>query len=168
VTAEADTRLMSVALQLARDGLRTPGGAEVGAVIALNGQIVSSAFNEGELQHDPTAHAEVVALRRACQHLKTTSLEGSALYCTLQPCGMCTMACLWAGVSRIVFGAGREDVNAVYFETRHANTIDFICDAFRNDLEVSGGVLRQECASLYRKRDEPMPRGNDPAHETTK
>jgi tRNA(adenine34) deaminase len=72
------------------------------------------------------------------------------------------------GVSPIVFGAGRKHVNAVHFETRHANTIDFVCDAFRNDVEVSGGVLRRECASLYRKRDEPMPRGNDPAHETTK
>jgi hypothetical protein len=50
-------------------------------------------------------------------------------------------------------------------ETRHSNTIDFICDAFRNDLCVDGGVLRQECASLYRKRDEPVPFGNDPAHD---
>jgi tRNA(adenine34) deaminase len=72
------------------------------------------------------------------------------------------------GRQAIVFGAGRDDVNAVYFETRYANTIDFICDAFRSDVEVSGGVLRRECASLYRKRDEPMPRGNDPGHETTK
>lgn len=159
---------MSVALQLARQGLRTPGGGEVGAVIAIDGKIVGSGFNEGESQHDSTAHAEMVAIRRACSHLKAASLKGSTLYCTLQPCGMCTMACLWAGVSRIVFGAGREDVNAVYFETRHANTIDFICDAFRSDLEVKGGVLRDECASLYLKKDEPMPIGKDPAHEMTK
>jgi tRNA(adenine34) deaminase len=164
---DADTRLMSLAIEQAKCGLRTPGGAEVGAVLVLNGQVLAAAFNEGELQHDPTAHAEMVALRRAGARLRSTALKGSVLYCTLQPCGMCTMACLWAGVSRIVFGAGREDVNEVYFETRQANTVDFICDAFRSDLQVDGGILREVCASLYRNKDEAVP-GNDPAHDKTK
>ncbi len=64
VTSELDTQLMYIALQLAREGLRTPGGGEVGAVIAIDGKIVGSGFNEGELQHDSTAHAEMVAIRR--------------------------------------------------------------------------------------------------------
>ena len=163
---DLDRRWIALAIEQAKIGLRTPGGAEVGAVLAIDGQVVAAAYNEGELQRDPTAHAEMVALRRACARLQTTTVKGSVLYCTLQPCGMCTMACLWSGVSRIVYGAGREDVNAVYFETRHANTIDFICDAFRNDLRVDGGVWG-ECASLYRKKDEPIPFGNDPAHDLT-
>jgi tRNA(Arg) A34 adenosine deaminase TadA len=62
------------------------------------------------MHHDPTAHAEIVAIRRLCAKLNTTNLKGYTIYCTLQPCGMCTMACLWAGISRIVYGAGRDDV----------------------------------------------------------
>jgi tRNA(adenine34) deaminase len=54
----------------------------------------------------------------------STSLEGATLYCTLQPCGMCTMACLWAGISRVVYGARRREVHAVYFESRHSDSID--------------------------------------------
>jgi tRNA(adenine34) deaminase len=139
----------------------------VGAVLVRN-EIVACGFNEGELRHDPTAHAEMVVIRRLCAQLKTTKLEGYTLYCTLQPCGMCTMACLWAGISRIVYGAGRNDVNAVYFESRHANTADFIRDAFRDDLQVEGEVLAAECAALYAKRDDSVPAGNDPAHAGTK
>ncbi len=52
---------------------------------------------------------------------------------------MCTMACVWAGISRIVYGAGREDVHSVYFESRHLNAADFIRDAFRDELEIVGG-----------------------------
>jgi len=64
------------------------------------------------------------------------------------------MACLWAGVSRIVYGAGRGEVSAVHFESRHANTIDYIRDAFRDDLAVEGNVLAAECMTLYSRRDE--------------
>jgi tRNA(adenine34) deaminase len=73
------------------------------------------------------------------------------------------MACLWAGISRIVYGAGRGDVHHIYFESRHNNTVDFIRDAFRDDLEIEGGVLRDECAALYARPDEPISE-SDPAH----
>src|SRR4030095_11147416 len=96
-----DEHFMQLALEQARKGQRTPGGAEVGAVLVHDGNVVSQGFNEGEIRHDPTAHAEMVAIRRACDERKVTTLEGYTLYCTLQPCGMCTMACLWAGISRI-------------------------------------------------------------------
>lgn len=78
------------------------------------------------------------------------------------------MACLWAGVSRIVYGAGRCDVNAIYFETRHANTVDFIRDAFRSDLQVEGGILNDECAAMYRAKDEKPDEPIDPAHVPTR
>jgi tRNA(adenine34) deaminase len=81
---------------------------------------------------------------------------------------MCTMACLWAGISRIVYGAGRNDVNAIYFESRHANTIDFIRDAFRDDLQVEGEVLADECSVFYARKDASVLSKADPAHEPTK
>jgi tRNA(adenine34) deaminase len=161
-----DERFMSTALDLARKGERQPGAGEVGAVLVKNGRIICVAFNEGELRTDPTAHAEMVLIRRACGQLKTTALSGCTLYCTLQPCGMCTIACLWSGINRIVYGAGRNDVNAIYFESRHANTVDFIRDAFRNDLQVEGGVLRNECAELYADQEEAVAK-KDPAHSPT-
>jgi tRNA(adenine34) deaminase len=156
---------MAAALEQARAGKATPGGAQVGCVLVENGAIVCSSFNEGDLQFDPTAHAEMVSIRRLCRQKRSTSLKGITLYCTLQPCGMCTMACLWAGVSRIVYGAARNDVNSVYFESRHFDTADFIHQAFRDDLEVKGNVLSNECATFYLKPDETTP--GDPAHDVT-
>ena len=108
VPNEKDIEFMRIALDQAVRGRDTPGGAEVGAVLVRGGQVICAGFNEGEMRHDPTAHSEMVVIRRACEQLKTTSLEGTTLYCTLQPCGMCTMACLWAGISRIVYGARRD------------------------------------------------------------
>jgi tRNA(adenine34) deaminase len=163
-----DERFMRLALEQAGKGRQTSGGAEVGAVLVKNGEVACLGFNEGEMEHDPTAHAEIVVIRRVCNELKITTLAGYTLYCTLQPCGMCTMACLWAGISRIVYGAGRGDVHAVYFESRHANTVDFIRDAFRDDLQVEGEVLAEECAALYARKEEAIPVANDPAHTRTK
>jgi tRNA(adenine34) deaminase len=119
------------------------------------------------MQHDPTAHAEIVAIRKLCLKLNTTDLKGYTIYCTLQPCGMCTMACLWAGISRIVYGAGRDDVHHIYFESRHNNTVDFIRDAFRNDLRIDGGVLAAECAVLYAKTNDDVSEQESPAHANT-
>ena len=162
-----DVYFLKLAIEQARKGQETPGGAPVGAVLAKDGRLVCEGFNEGELRHDPTAHAEMVTIRRLCAELKVTALEGYTLYCTLQPCGMCTMACLWAGISRIVYGAGRDDVSSVYFESRHFDTADFIRQAFRDDLEMQGGLLAKECSAFYAKREEAIPTQENPAHGRT-
>lgn len=168
MSKQNDEQFMRLALEQAYLGVRTPGGAEVGAVLVKDATAVCVGFNEGSMRFDPTAHAEIVVIRKACNQMRLVALEGCTLYCTLQPCGMCTMACLWAGVSRIVYGAGRADVNAVYFETRHANTVDFIRDAFRNDLQVEGGILAEECAALYQRKEADVASKRDPAHVRTK
>jgi tRNA(adenine34) deaminase len=163
-----DYGYMRLAIEQARIGMSTPGGGEVGAVLVKEGHVAFKGFNEAGLLHDPTAHAEMVVIRRLSAKLKSETLEGYTLYCTLQPCGMCTMACLWAGISRIVFGAGRNDVSAEYFESRHNDTVDFIRDAFRSDLQIEGEILAAECSSLYAKQEEPSSLESDPAHGTTK
>ena len=162
-----DESFVRLAIAEAKRGEQTPGGAPVGAVLVRDGEVQCTGFNEGDLRHDPTAHAEMVAIRRLCAEWKTTNLKGLTLYCTLQPCGMCTMACLWAGISRIVYGAGRGEVHPIYFESRHFDTSDFIGDAFRSDLEICGGVLAAECAELYASPEEPAPSNDDPAHGST-
>jgi tRNA(adenine34) deaminase len=162
-----DEQWMRLAIEQAKKGIRTLGGAEVGCVIVDHGRLVCEAHNEAEGLFDPTAHAEMVAIRRLCRERETLSLAGVTLYCTLQPCAMCTAASLWAGVSRIVYGAGRADVHPLYFVERHRNTEDLIADAFRNDIEIASGVLREECAQFYLSPRDPAPAVPDPAHDPT-
>ncbi len=148
---------MARALKLARRGDRTEGASPIGCVIVLDGRVVAEGHNEVGLRHDPTAHAEMVAIRRAGAALKREELGGATLYSTLQPCGMCTMASIWSHVGRIVYGAGRDDVHRMYFEDRHLDTMNFIRDAYRKDMPVVEGVLREECAALYYGPDDDPP-----------
>ena len=144
-----DIGYMERALRFARQGAAKPGASPIGCVIVLDGKVVAEAHNEVGIRHDPTAHAEMVAIRQACASLGQDDLRGATLYSTLQPCGMCTMASIWSHVSRVVYGAGRSDVHRMYFEDRHLDTMDFIVDAYRRDLAVIAGVKSRECAELY-------------------
>ena len=129
-------------------GRQNPG-SPIGCVIVLDGRIVAEAHNQVDPAHDPTAHAEIVAIRRACATVGDQQLKGATLYSTLQPCGMCSMATIWAGISRVVYGAERHQVHEMYFEDRHLSTMDYIRDAYRGDLSIQGGVLGDECAEMY-------------------
>jgi tRNA(adenine34) deaminase len=140
---------MRLAIAQARTGAITPGGAPIGCVIVRAGELLGVGYNEVDKRHDPTAHAEIVTMQNAGRALRSSDFSGATLYSTLQPCGMCSMASIWAKISRIVYGAGRADVHAMYFEDRHLDTFDFIADAFRRDIVLTGGVLAGECAALY-------------------
>ncbi len=129
----------------------------IGCVIVKAGVILAAERNRVEENHDPTAHAEITAIRVACTKLQDSELRSAVLYSTLQPCGMCSMASIWSKVGRVVFGAGQQDVHRMYFEDRHVDTIQFIEDAYRNDLVIEGGVLRVECAALYYGPDDDPP-----------
>jgi tRNA(adenine34) deaminase len=154
---EADRRFMERAIWLAAQGDRRPGGSPIGCVIVLDGEIVGEGFNETELRCDPTAHGEVVAMRRAGTRLGRMELRGATLYSTLQPCGMCSMASIWAKIGRVVFGAERHQVHKMYFEDRHLSTEDYLRDAYRNDLVWQGGLLSEQCAALYVGPGEDVP-----------
>jgi len=153
---DADLAFMARALELARRGDKVEGASPIGCVIVLDGQVVAEGHNEVGIRHDPTAHAEMVAIREAGAALERDELRGATLYSTLQPCGMCTMASIWSRIDRIVYGAGRDDVHRMYFEDRHLDTMNFIRDAYRKEMPVVGGVMRAECAALYYgPNDEP-------------
>jgi tRNA(adenine34) deaminase len=153
-----DERFMRLAIEQARKGDQTPGAGEVGCVIVRDGEVLAEGHNEAKLRHDPTAHAEIVTLRKLGEKLQTVDFRGCTLYCTLQPCGMCSVACVWAKITRIVYGATRSDVHSMYFDTRHFNTADLIRDAFREDLEIVGGVLAEECTQFYYRPGDNPPR----------
>ncbi len=157
MTTDDDRRYMRRAIDLAHLGAKIPGALPIGCLIVWHGLILVEGHNEVDIRHDPTAHAEIVTMRRAGQVLGSADFTGAALYSTLQPCGMCSMASIWGKISRIVYGAGRGDVHRMYFEDRHLDTFDFIADAFRGDLELTGGVLAEECARLYYGPDDNPP-----------
>lgn len=153
-----DVKWMRRAIALARKGNEQLGKNGIGCVIVLDNEVIGEGCNEVDLRHDATAHAEIVSMRRAGQKLECHELRGAVLYSTLQPCGMCTMASVWAKIGRIVYGAGRDDVHAMYFEDRHLDTADFIRDAFRDDLKLEGGLMAQECSALYVPPDADVPK----------
>ncbi|HEX4167076.1 MAG TPA: nucleoside deaminase [Bryobacteraceae bacterium] len=156
-TRSLDEKFMLEAIAEAGLGDRTPGAGEVGCVIVRDGEVIARGHNEAHLSHDPTAHAEIVTLRRLGQKLKRIDFSGFTLYVTLQPCSMCAAACVWARISRIVYGARRSDVHAMYFDARHINAAQLIADAYQEDLEIRGGVLAKECAVFYYKPDDTPP-----------
>jgi tRNA(adenine34) deaminase len=151
-----DERFMRRAIAIAREAGQGDGGVPIGCVIVRDGEIIGEGANEVALENDPTAHAEIVAIRRATKQLGP-DLRGATLYSTLQPCGMCSMASIWSHVSRIVYSAEREQVHSMYFEDRHFNTMDFIRDAFRDDMTFTGGVLSAEAVGLYYKPGDDVP-----------
>jgi len=149
-----DEHWMREALAVATSRGSDPASTPIGCVIVRGQKIIGFAHNECQTMHDATAHAEMVAFRRAGLAVADDDneggeLRGATLYSTLQPCGMCTMASIWSKVGRIVFGAGRNDVHRMYFETRHIDTLDFIAKAYRDDLTFTDGVLREDCVRLY-------------------
>ena len=157
-----DEQFMRLAIEQAHKGDQTPGAGEVGCVIVRDGEVVAEGHNEAEMRHDPSAHAEIVTMRKLGEKLQTMDFSGCTVYCTLQPCSMCTAACVWGKISRIVYGATRNDVHSMYFDAKHVNTADLVTDAYKDDIEVAGGVLADECAQFYYK-----PQDNPPAEEQT-
>jgi len=155
-TAATDAAFMRRAIAIARDARSKPGASPIGCVIVLDGAIIGEGCNEVGPRSDPTAHAEIVAIRRAARAVGP-DLRRATLYSTLQPCGMCSMASIWARIGRIVYGAERDQVHKMYFEDRHLDTMDFIGDAFREDLPLAGGVLGDVAAELYYHPDDDVP-----------
>ncbi len=153
----ADEAFMRRAVDVANQAKTKAGTSPIGCVIVLDGAVLADGHNEVGLRVDPTAHAEMVTIQRAAKRLGEPDLRRATLYSTLQPCGMCTMASIWAKVGRVVYGAGRPQVHSMYFEDRHYNTADFIRDAFRDDLTVTGGVLADTCADLYYRPGDDVP-----------
>ena len=107
--AELDTLFLREAIRLSRTRMRQGRGGPFGAVVARDGAIVARGWNAVTSSTDPTAHAEVVAIRRACRKLGSFSLAGCVLYASCEPCPMCLAAAYWARLDRLVYAATRDD-----------------------------------------------------------
>jgi tRNA(adenine34) deaminase len=141
-TPPGDERWMRLALDQAR-AAEADGEVPVGAVLVKNGVVVASGRNAPVAHHDPTSHAEIVALRAGAQALGNYRLEGCELFVTLEPCAMCAGAMLHARLGRVVFGAADPRTGAA------GSVVDLFANARLNhQTHVTGGVLAPECAAL--------------------
>lgn len=146
---DVDRAMMREAIKTATAKGSDPALSPIGCVIVMDGKVIATQRNHVAEKHDAIAHAEIEAIREAGHAFDNGEIRGATLYTTLQPCGMCTMASIWSKVGRIVYGAGRDDVHEMYFEARHVDTLTFVQNAYRDDLIIEGGVLRDECSRLY-------------------
>jgi tRNA(adenine34) deaminase len=139
-----DIRWMEQALTLAGRAAAA-GEVPVGAVLIRDGELIGAGWNRPIAMHDPTAHAEIVAMREGASRLGNYRLVGTTLYVTLEPCLMCTGAMIHARVERLVFGA-RDSRRGVIDSTAHA----FDMQGLNHRLAVQGGVMEQACAEQLR------------------
>jgi tRNA(adenine34) deaminase len=139
-----DVDFMRRALELARRA-EAAGEVPVGAVVVVDGVVVGEGFNQPVGTHDPTAHAEILALRAAGAALERYRLGGATLYVTLEPCPMCAAAMVHARVTRLVFGAWdpRQGAAGSAFDLTRSRALNHSLDAF-------GGVLSDECGALLK------------------
>ncbi len=138
----SDIVFMRAALDLAREAA-TLDEVPVGALVVVDGDIVGRGFNQPISRHDPTAHAEIMALRDAASRLGNYRLPGSTLYVTLEPCVMCAGAIMHARVARVVFGARDPKTGAA------GSVVDLFAEGRLNHhAEIEGGVLADECGRL--------------------
>ena len=142
--AELDRQFMEQALEQA--GLAALAGeVPVGAVIVRNGEVISKGFNQPITNHDPSAHAEILALRDAALSAENYRLPGTTLYVTLEPCIMCAGAMLHARVDRIVYGAADPKTGAA------GSVLDvFSSKQINHQTVIEGGMMAQECGQLLR------------------
>ena len=142
---DLDTAMMERALELAKRAA-AHGDVPIGAIVAKGPEVLAGAGNERELRRDPTAHAEVLALRAAAEHLGGWRLAGTTLYVTLEPCLMCAGAISLARVPRLLFGAADPKGGAL------GGVVDAYAppasDVLNHRPAVAGGLLAEECGRL--------------------
>ena len=153
---ERDLHFMKLA-QAAAEEARAAGEVPVGAVLVRGDEVIAKGFNHPIGAHDPSAHAEMVALRAAAQALENYRLPGCELYVTLEPCLMCAGALYWSKISRVVFGADdekngyRRGLRPESFPGANIQPAATGPWPFHPKTILTGGILREECARLMQE-----------------
>lgn len=143
--AELDRQFMQQALEQARLAAAA-GEVPVGAVLVRDGHVISRGFNKPISNHDPSAHAEMMALRAAAQAEANYRLPGTTLYVTLEPCAMCAGAILHARIDRVVFGASDPKTGAA------GSVLNIFSEKqINHQTEVDGGIMSEDCGEVLRQ-----------------
>ncbi len=139
---------MRRAIHLAEEGMKSNSGGPFGAVVVKNGEIIAEGWNRVTSNNDPTAHAEIIAIREACQKLGTFQLEDCEIYTSCEPCPMCLGAIYWARPKKVYYACTREDAAAANFDDQ------FIYDEL--ELNIANrkvdfeNIIRDEGLHLFR------------------
>ncbi|MBL1202190.1 MAG: nucleoside deaminase [Nostoc sp. GBBB01] len=125
------------------------GDAPYGAVIVKDNEVVAIGHNTVKRDNDPSAHAEINVIRSLTAKLKNPSLEGYSIYTTGEPCPMCATACVWSGLSEIIYGVSIQDLISVNQSQINISCEEVIAQSFTN-IKVTKGVLKKECLELFK------------------
>lgn len=149
---DRDETLLRRAIALSREKMEDGEGGPFGAVIAADGEVVSEGWNRVTSSLDPTAHAEVEAIRSACRRLGRFELRGCTIYSSCEPCPMCLAAVYWARLDRLVYAASREDAAAIGFDDE-ALYRQIALPPEERELRIDR-LLRDEALEVFRSWDE--------------
>jgi len=139
------------------------GEVPVGAVVVVDGELLAEGANEPIASHDPTAHAEIVAIRRAAGLMRNYRLSGATLYVTIEPCQMCVGAMIHARIARLVYGAPEPKAGAIESAMRaHEHP------ALNHRLEIQGGVLEADCREVMQRFFEGRRQANRSGEDVVK
>lgn len=132
---------MKIAKELSDDNLKTNVGGPFGACIVKDGKVIGKGSNHVLVNNDPTAHAEVMAIRDACKNINSYDLSGCEIYTSCYPCPMCLSAIIWANIKKVYYGNTKEDAAKIGFRD------DFIYDYIKNidESSTNDNVLNLEC-----------------------
>lgn len=132
-------KYMKIADKLAYENLKTNVGGPFGAVIVKNGKIIGKGSNHVISNNDPTAHAEIIAIRNACQNINSYDLSNCEIYTSCFPCPMCLSAIIWANIKKVYYGNKKEDAAHIGFRD------DYIYDYIKNLNDYDKKILSLEC-----------------------
>ena len=132
-------KYMKIAKELSEDNLKTNVGGPFGACIVKNGKIIGKGSNHVLSNNDPTAHAEIVAIRDACKNINTFDLSGCELYTSCYPCPMCLFAIIWSNIKKVYYGNTKEDAANIGFRD------DYIYNYIKNLTNNDSSILNLEC-----------------------
>lgn len=148
-----DEHYIKLAIEEAKKS-KAAEGAPIGAVLVKDGEVIATGWSLVWPKKDPSAHAETECMRAACKKLQSLDLSGCTLYSTLESCSMCLGCAGWTGLSRIVFGAYKEDIPVNPYELKDYHAEEHgkrLISITGSGTEITGGVLREECAKLMSK-----------------
>ncbi len=140
---------MRRAIELSRKEMRAGAGGPFAAVIVLDGEIVGEGWNKVTSTNDPTAHAEVSAIRDACERLGTFSLDGAVMYASCEPCPMCLAAIFWARISKLYYANSTDDAAAIGFDDREIYH-QIVLDDAQRDIPMER-LLESEAIEVFRE-----------------
>jgi guanine deaminase len=148
------SEFMREAIKLSVDNVESGNGGPFGAVIVKDGKIIARGANSVTSNNDPTAHAEVMAIRKACEILGTFQLEGCEIYTSCEPCPMCLGAIYWARPDRIYFANTKEDATAINFDDQFI--YEEIARPIKERKLFTEQILRDEAQKAFKKWGESM------------